>query len=663
MDAMRTWSKARLVGALVAWGAAAIGSMGCSESKGQLMFVFQTDMSLPKDIDAVRILATLEGEVVYDQTYQRLGTEEGIRLPATLGFFTPDDPTRPIQLRVTATQGGGDNVRVLREVVSTVPEDRTVMLHVPIQLLCFGSGEAERDELGNVKHDASGAVVVKNSCGDGKTCVAGSCEDAAVPSDDLLDFAAARVFGGGSGDGDGLCFDTVQCFLAGASVALDSESFAADPTLCRALAPGGGSENNVAFLTQGGGICGGSACYVPLDAESDSGWRLEQGGWIRLPKAVCEKTVKGEILGLVVAPAAEGTCRKKESDLPTCGSWAASGTGEFTVPDQRQPLPLVLGLVHPVGLAVTPDGVYWTESGSFDADGVPRSDGAVKWVPPGGGQPLVLAKEQQAPRDLVVDAAAKLVFWTSAGGGVDDGAIMAATPEVGAVTLLPGRLQPEGIARVGQTLFWTEQWKDQVLRVDTAGVGPQVAAQGAPGSLTEGGSLGVSPYRLSAASDVVCWTYQGTLQALDGAVACRRSDAAAQVIAPQQSTPRAIALDVDPSGSARAVYWASFEGGTISRVDLGGEPYYGEPKIIAENQALPSGLAVDTDFFYWTNRGDGTVMQAPKSGGVARPLASGQLRPGAIVVDTKAVYWINEGSQDEAGGTTARDGAVMRVLK
>jgi len=672
---MRARTRSWVAGALFALGAAAVVGPGCSGSKGQIMFVFQTDMSLPKDIDAIRLLVTLEGTVIFDDRYEKLGSEEGIRLPATLGFLTPGDPSKAIHLRVIATQGGDDKVRVLREVITTVPEDRTAMLQVPIHFLCFGSGEAVRDEKGNVVRE-NGVVKVKSSCEDGKTCIAGSCADPVVPSEALPEYAAAQVFGGGQGDGSGLCFDTVKCFAEGASAELDVESYAADPTVCRAAVPVGGADINVALLTQGGGICGDQACYVPMDAGSDAGWRSEEGGWITLPRAVCEKVVDGKLLGLTFAPASEGTCQKKGAGLPTCGAWSASGEGQYTAPDKDQPLPLALGLRRPVSLAVvlprpedeepppevdeTPwlAGVYWTEASTFDEQGTPKEDGAVRMVPIGGSNPLAVAEGLRAPREIVVDNEAGVVLWTSAGAGAEDGAIMFSVPETEeARTLLTGRRQPEGIARVGSTLYWTELWGSEIFQVNTVGQKLDVAVpQGeAPVSLTGSAPLGASPYRVVAAQDVVCWTYQGELQSSGGAVVCRRGTDPAQVIAEQQSTPRAIALD----GDAQAVYWASFEGGTISRADLGD----GSVTVVAEGQALPSGVAVDEGAVYWTNRGDGTVMRALKAGGAPEEVAKSQLRPGAIAVNERGVYWINEGSADLPADSVVGDGAVMWIPK
>ncbi|WP_156040748.1 hypothetical protein [Chondromyces apiculatus] len=632
------------------------------------MVAFQTDMSVPKDVDRIRIVATLEGAVVFDESYGKDANEE-IKLPATLGFLTPEDPSQALSLRIIASRGSEEDVQVLREVVTTIPEDRTATLQVPIQFLCYGMAEVEREADGTAKRDGDGKVIVKSSCGEGKTCVAGSCITQEIPADDLPDYQPQAIFGGGTGVGDGLCFDTVQCFSNASSAQVDLTSFTADPTVCRVAVPPGQTNVNVALLTQGGGICGSTACYVPLDAESEGGFRAVEEGWLQMPTAVCAQAEAAKLLGVAVTAAGDGTCQQKKSGLPTCGAWSSSGQGYYTAPDGAQPLPIALGLRNPVELEVTPLRVLWTEAGSFDADGAALGDGAVKWVPLEGGQPTVIRDGLVSPRDVVAEDSVSeagetlgTVFFTTAGTTADDGAIWAAAHGIEPRELLDGRRQPEGITQLDSALLWTELWGDEVLEVALTGAGPTLGAPGEPQPRTSP-SFGRAPYRVAAAANVACWTYQGTLQSGDGAVACQRAGVSAELVATQQSTPRALALDVDASGNAQAVYWTSFEGGTVSRFDLSGGSADALVEIAA-GQALPGGIAVDERYVYWTNRGDGTVMRADKGGGAPEVVASGQVKPGALAVNASALYWLNEGKAKEEDDTNlAGTGVLMRLQK
>lgn len=653
MRTKRTSSVSMAAAFLALAGAAGVAS--CGGEKGQLMVVFQTDMSLPKDIDTIRVEATLDGSIVYDETFERLGDEGSIRLPATLGFLTPDDPAQALRVRVIASRGGKDGVRLLREVLTTVPEGRTATLHMPIQFLCDGSAEVERDEQGNALRDEQGNVLVKNSCPEGQSCVAGSCVPREIDSRALPEFEAEAVFGDGDGDGDGLCFDTVLCFAAAASAPVDLERFAANPNDCVANAPSG--EVNVALLTQGGGICGESACYVPLDAESDAGFRVEEGNVLRLPIEVCKRAQQGKLAGIAIADAGEGRCRKKGTDLPTCGPWSASGGDQYTGPDASAPIPVAVAQVHPVSLRVTAGGVAWISGTTFDEDGMARADGELKTAPQGGGEPLLLGAAQASPRDLAIHEAWQLAFWTNAA----DGTLMAAPLAGGEPRVLLADLeQPEGLSLSGDELTWTELWGGGVFRAPLRVSGAEVEL-GTPEELAPPGSASASPYRVVSAGDAVCWTYQGTLGRADGAVACRARGETLTVAA-EQLTPREIALDVDAQGNAVAVYWASFEGGSVHRADLSGEAGFELEEIVSDQGQL-NGVAVDAEHVYWTRRDEGTVVRMPKDGGEQEVLASQQTRPGDIAVDGTAVYWINEGSPDQEDGTPAKDGAILKLTK
>ena len=58
----------------------------------------------------------------------------------------------------------------------------------------------------------------------------GRCEDREIDSLTLETYAPELVFGGGSGAGDGSCFDTVPCFSEGLGAEVDfSTSSIAEP--------------------------------------------------------------------------------------------------------------------------------------------------------------------------------------------------------------------------------------------------------------------------------------------------------------------------------------------------------------------------------------------------------------------------------------------------
>lgn len=126
------------------------------------------------------------------------------------------------------------------------------------------------------------------------------------------------------------------------------------------------------------------------------------------------------------------------------------------------------------------------------------------------------------------------------------------------------------------------------------------------------------------------------------------------VIASAQERPAALELDDE------AVYWSaqgSFReaSGSVNRAPKGG----GAPTVIASEQALTLGIAVDATSIYWANLGftpgSGAVMRAPKLGGPATTLAEGQSTPFPIVIDGEWLYWANQGDPPDYA-----EGAIMR---
>jgi hypothetical protein len=79
----------------------------------------------------------------------------------------------------------------------------------------------------------------------------------------------------------------------------------------------------------------------------------------------------------------------------------------------------------------------------------------------------------------------------------------------------------------------------------------------------------------------------------------------------------------------------------------------GAPSVLASGQKGPQGVAVDSDWVYWTNSLGGTVMKARKSGSEPVLLAQGQTSPFDIALDTTWVFWTNND----------KNGTVMRVAK
>lgn len=608
----------------------------------ETMVVLQTDLSLPKDVDKVTIEVLVRGDRRHFNTFEKLGTEDSLKIPASLGLTLDEgtEPSTPVTFRVTAFQGA--KARVLREVVTTIPKDRLVALKLPIQWLCWDQ----------VTTDAEGNA--QTNCADpNQTCVAGNCVDKTVDPANLEDYAADKVFGGGTGtNNDGTCFDTTTCFG-------DSKDAPVDLDACTIAAS---DDVNVAIRVDSAGICGSAGCFVPIDAKSELGWKAAASGTLQLPEAVCKRIKAGSASGVSVV-AASTACPLKTDGIPTCGPWSSAGAAP-PAPEEQGPVTLIANQVQPVSIAVAAGNIYWTIAGPYTAP-----EGVVKKMPIGGGSASVVQAMQAYPHDITVTTdptTGKLadVIWASAGitktgQTVAEGATVtdrsfanpAAPSDVKLkFDVLP--VQPEGVAAGQSGVFFTDFGADAVYRVSTTGT-----------TLLAGPSNGTAqnrPYRIAVDKAKAYWTNEGKQNANDGSIAiCDFNDPLPGTLAKDQDVPRNLVLDIDESTSqTTAVYWANWgkSGSAVSeKVMMVSLADPNNPKAVATG-SQPSGVALDKDFVYWTNQGDNTVMKLSKADGSTHVVARKQNVPGAITVDATHIYWINEG-----GSSTP--GSIMRISK
>lgn len=575
------------------------------DASGQLMLAVQTDMSLPKDVDAIRIEVFNEGVPKFRKDYERLGTTDGeIRLPGTLALIAPEKADSAVMVNVSARIGGPNGkIRVVRQVVTTVPSDRVASLQIPLRFVCDGSGEDENGE-------------AKSTCPEGQTCIAGSCQDRTIDSSTLPDYEEDDVFAGGH------CFDAATCW----DVPTPAD---VDPSDCTIA---GASNVNVGLAVGGDGICGPSGCFVTLDANSDEGWQTKDDGRIALPPAICTKLASGEIASVVTAPVT-ASCSLKTLGLPTCGPWSAA---EHNPPVYEGPRALAGGQQRPLAMTLAAGKLFFTNSTSDD------EGGSIKSVALEGGKVTSIPIEDiAAPRDLV--ALGEKLFFTSSPGTPEGGAIFEVSS--GVATAIHTKLgAPEGLAVRGSKLFWADFQSGEVFH----------AKVGEPGHVKLAHFPEGYPYRMAADDGHLYVVNEGNAKNADGAlvrIAHTGSETAVNVLVDGLRTPRALALELGQDGRAKAVYFATFsEEGTIERLLLSGEPQH---EILATGLDHPNGIALDADTVYWTNWGDGTVNSISKT---AKPsdaptvLARGRVAPSAIFVDESAIYWVDEGSSSKPTG-------------
>src|SRR5262249_51699396 len=150
-------------------------------------------------LDHVHVQVLSNGASYYDSVVAVGGPGNTAFLPAIL-HVTTEDPAQEVTVRVYARHEG--TMKVLREVITTVPGTRRALLRVPLQFLSFGSGQLVGTPPSTVVADAVDQQQVTTTCSDpSKTNVAGTCVDVRVAATTLPDYHPEDVFGGGSETG------------------------------------------------------------------------------------------------------------------------------------------------------------------------------------------------------------------------------------------------------------------------------------------------------------------------------------------------------------------------------------------------------------------------------------------------------------------------------
>ncbi|MBI2391169.1 MAG: hypothetical protein HYV09_16385, partial [Deltaproteobacteria bacterium] len=267
-------------------GALSSGSACSGKKNTEIIVAVQTDLRVPKDLDAITLRVLSRGAVQHEETHV-LGPF-ALRLPATIGLVPADDgDLQPIEVQVIGRFSKDPQVdpalrdeKVLRKARLTFARGRVGLVRLPLKFSCY---------------DVTG-------CKEAETCIAGACvptpliEGTAMP-----DYSAEAVFGpGGNEQQQGTCFDAQSCLTSAVGITATD-----DPcvySLAGAPAPDGGPRRldptlpiNVSLATAPGGLgfCDATACRVPLDLDPLEGWTWldETKTGIRLSQGICAKVV------------------------------------------------------------------------------------------------------------------------------------------------------------------------------------------------------------------------------------------------------------------------------------------------------------------------------------------------------------------------------------
>ncbi|MGH7439536.1 MAG: hypothetical protein ACRENE_27930 [Polyangiaceae bacterium] len=284
-------------------GACLAGMTSCSApAKGSLMLAVSTDMQAPKDVDLLSVFVTSDSAVKLDYL-GRVAPAGSLTLPATLAIVQPDNPDAQLNIRVTFFKG--QTARVTRDIVTTVPRNRTALLRVSLGYLDDGDvtgtlpaqylpgptagGASVPDGDTNYSPIDEPGAVLSTTCpfGSSETSIDGECVDNAVDSSKLPDYSDDAVFGSGGAKASVPvdCFDVATCFGTATPVV------GLDRSQCTLPLPAGANAAsfNLALQTSATGACVATGtCYVPLVSDATAGWSVS-GGTVKLLPGVCKK--------------------------------------------------------------------------------------------------------------------------------------------------------------------------------------------------------------------------------------------------------------------------------------------------------------------------------------------------------------------------------------
>jgi hypothetical protein len=321
----------RSLALLLPIGTALAGMASCSApSKGSLVLAITTDMVTPKDVNIVSVYVSSNSAVKFDYL-GRVLPDGTVVLPATLAVVEPDDPTEQIHIRVIAFQE--QKARVVRDVITTVPQGRTSLLRLPLNLLDDGSGSGDLPSQylpagpstpqgapeGTTTFIPTDPTIISTACNfllTGKTSINGECKDSTVPSSTLTDYQETAVYGAGGMMANGApatCFDVAACFTGATLVPASSISM----TGCSfPLAQGADpAKLNLGLATTDGtGKCTPSGqCFVPLESDVNEGFSVSNGT-VHMISGICMKMLgTGAQLYQV-----QGSCDAKTVSDPVC---------------------------------------------------------------------------------------------------------------------------------------------------------------------------------------------------------------------------------------------------------------------------------------------------------------------------------------------------------
>jgi hypothetical protein len=195
--------------ALLGLGTWSIATSCTSDKVTQFVAGVSTQVQVPRDLRAVRVVVQNAGEIVFCKVYN---VSNGIvNLPQTLGVLSTRDPSLPVAITMTgfmkteddadpppeladctlASTVGSGSARVVRKTVQPYVEGRTLYLPMPLRYSCWDLDCTDPNVPGG---------------GPESTCEGGQCVDPNVDPTTLLTYSDDLVFGNTN-----TCFSITRC--------------------------------------------------------------------------------------------------------------------------------------------------------------------------------------------------------------------------------------------------------------------------------------------------------------------------------------------------------------------------------------------------------------------------------------------------------------------